>query len=194
MRITRHLGPRSAGFLLAVLQSLAFFESSSSAGTIRARTQDPVTIIASAQRAIETGDEGWVPTMERGDLAAIAAGFAQDGVFLTSTGTVIRGRAPVVALYRTDIAKMGPAIVGRLVQEGVTVSGGMICEWEHGWLIFEEKTGKRRISSAHYLTVWHRGTDSSRKVIWQLGALRAAGVSRSRPYYSLSSMTRPLSG
>ena len=135
----------------------------SSADSPRAQSPDPVTVIASAKNAIDAANSGWVPAMERGDADAVAAAYADDGVLVTSKGDAIRGRAAVAALYRAELAQMGRVVGGGLVQEGVTVSSGMIYEWGHGWLA-SRKDGKRRVSSGPYFTVWRRGPDGS----WQI--------------------------
>ena len=135
----------------------------SSADSPRAQGPDPVTVIASARNAIDAANAGWLPAMERGDAGAVAAAYADDGVLVTSKGEAIRGRAAVAALYRAELAQSGKVVGGGLVQEGVTVSSGMIYEWGRGWLAFQ-KDGKRRVSSGPYFTVWRRGPDGS----WQI--------------------------
>jgi uncharacterized protein (TIGR02246 family) len=139
----------------------------SPAATVRARGSDPVTLIASARQAIETANSGWVSQMERGDAAAVAAAYADDGVLVTSSGNAVRGRSAIAAFYRAEIARAGRITGGGLVQEGVTVSGGMIYEWGHGWLA-SERDGKRKVSSGPYLTVWRRGSDGTWRVIRNL--------------------------
>ena len=54
------------------------------------------------------------------------------------------------------------------MQEGVTVSGGLIYEWGHGWLAFEQKDGKPKKSSGLYFTVWKRGPDGKWAIIRNL--------------------------
>lgn len=129
---------------------------------------DPVALIASARQAIEDANSGWLPAMKRGDAAAVAAAYAADGVLITSKGASIRGRPAIEALYRAEIAQAGRVVGGGLVQEGVTVSGGLIYEWGRGWLVFRQKDGKQRVSSGPYFTVWRRGADGSWAIIRNL--------------------------
>lgn len=130
----------------------------------RAQGPDPVTIIASARNAIDAANSGWLPAMERGDAAAVADDYADDGVLLTSKGEALRGRAAIAARYRAELAQMGRVVGGGLVQEGVAVSGGMIYEWGHAWLAFQSKEGKRRTSAGPYLTIWRRGADGTWRI------------------------------
>ena len=62
---------------------------------------------------------------------------------------------------------MGRVVGGGLVQEGVTVSGGMIYEWGHGWLAFQ-KDGKRHVSSGPYFTVWRQSPDGTWSILRNL--------------------------
>ena len=173
----RYLGRRAGGYpsagsagpavvsvaALAAALALLLAARPSSADSARVQGPDPVTVIASAKTAIDAANSGWVPAMERGDADAVAAAYADDGVLVTSKGDAIRGRAAVAARYRAELAQMGRVVGGGLVQEGVTVSSGMIYEWGHGWLAFQ-KGGERQVSSGPYFTVWRRGPDGG----WQI--------------------------
>jgi uncharacterized protein (TIGR02246 family) len=130
--------------------------------------QDPVTLIASAQHAIEAANAARLPAMERGDADAVAAAYAADGVLITSKGTAVAGRSAIAALYRTELSQIGRVISGGLTQEGVTVSGGLIYEWGRGWLVFRLQDGKRKQSSGPYLTVWRRNPDGGWLIIRNL--------------------------
>lgn len=156
----------SVVFLMVALAPLVL-AFPSSAETMRAVSPDPVTLIASARNAIEAANAGWVPAMKRGDAAAVAADYADDGILLTSNGAAFRGRTAIAARYQTALAQMGRVVGGGLVQEGVTVSGGMIYEWGHGWLAFQ-KDGKRKQSSGAYFTVWRRDPDGSWRILRNL--------------------------
>lgn len=160
--------PLSARFLPALLLPVCLFAVRSSTAATHAATSDPVAIIASAQHEIEEANTGWLPAMERGDAAAVAAAYAADGVLITSKGEAVRGRSAVAARYRAEITQLGQVIGGGIVQEGVTVSNGLIYEWGHGWLAFRQKGGKRKVSSGPYFTVWRRGPDGKWAIIRNL--------------------------
>jgi uncharacterized protein (TIGR02246 family) len=164
--------PLTAPLLPALLLPLCLLAlGSPTAATdaaVHGATPDPVAIIASAQQAIETANTGWLPAMERGDADAVAAAYAADGVLITSKGEAVRGRSAIAARYRAEISQLGQVSGGGLVQEGVTVSNGLIYEWGHGWLAFEQKDGKRKVSSGPYFTVWRRGPDGKWAIIRNL--------------------------
>lgn len=151
-----------------LLLPVCLFAVRGSAAAMQTAAPDPVSIIASARQAIEAANAGWLPAMERGDAASVAAAYAVDGVLITSKGAAIRGRSAIAALYRSELAQLGQVSGGGLVQEGVTVSGGLIYEWGHGWLIFKQKDGKRRVSSGPYFTVWRRSPQGTWVIIRNL--------------------------
>lgn len=156
--------------LLAAAVPLLLLARPSAADTERAQAAqgpDPVTVIASARNAIDAANTSWLPAMERGDAAAVAAPYADDGVLITSKGTAIRGRAAIAARYRAELAGLGRVVGGGLIQEGVTVADGMVYEWGHGWLAFQ-KDGKRRERSGPYFTVWRRGSDGTWRILRNL--------------------------
>lgn len=165
MRVSfaRHLPP----FASAALGMLCLVALRSSAATMPAAVPDPVTVIASARQAIESANTAWLPAMERGDSAAVAAAYARDGVLITANGTSFRGRLAIAARYRAELGQLGQVVGGGLVQEGVTVADGLIYEWGHGWLTFQ-KDGKRRVSSGSYFTVWRRGPDGHWRILRNL--------------------------
>ena len=161
-------GLLSARLLAVVLLPVCLLVLRSSSAATHGVGADPVSIIASARPAIEAANTGWLPAMERGDADAVAAAYAADGVLITSKGLAIRGRAAIAARYRAEMAQLGHVVGGGLVQEGVTVSGGLIYEWGSGWLAFRQKDGKRQVSSGPYFTVWRRGTDGTWSIIRNL--------------------------
>jgi ketosteroid isomerase-like protein/uncharacterized membrane protein YagU involved in acid resistance len=152
--------------ILAAALPLLLLAAPTSAATMQA-SPDPVTTIASAKEAIEVANSSWLPQMQRGDAAGVAAAYADDGVLLLANGTALRGRAAITARYRTELTQLGRVVDGGLVQEGVAVSGGLIYEWGHGWLAFQ-KEGTRQVSSGPYFTVWRRGPGGSWRIIRNL--------------------------
>ena len=158
----------SAWRFTALLLPVCLLTRRGSAAATYASSPDPVTLIASARQAIEAANTGWLPALKRGDADAVAADYAPDGILITSKGVSVRGRSAIAASYRAEISQLGRVTDGGLVQEGVTVSGGLIYEWGHGWLAFTQKDGKRKKSSGLYFTVWKRGPDGHWAIIRNL--------------------------
>lgn len=132
------------------------FLGQASAEGVGATAANVVALIASAAPTIKRANSDWLPAMMRGDVAALAAPYADNGVLLTSSGVSILGPEKIAAFYRTDLQQTGRIRGGALVEDGVTVSGGLIYEWGHAWLTVERKDGSRVRHGGQYLTVWRR--------------------------------------
>ena len=123
---------------------------------------DTAAILASARPEIEAANAAWFPGLQRHDASAIAAAYADSGLFIGGDGTVTRGRDAVARLYAARFPRLRPIRSGRVVQDGMTVLGATrIAEWGHAWIDMEpERAGGPLVrSGGTYLTVWERGAD-----------------------------------
>ena len=123
---------------------------------------DTAAILASARPEIEAANAAWFPGLQRHDARAIAAAYADSGLFIGGDGTVTRGRDAVARLYAARFPRLRPIRSGRVVQDGMTVLGATrIAEWGHAWIDMEpERAGAPLVrSGGTYLTVWERGRD-----------------------------------
>ncbi len=111
-------------------------------------------IPADARAAIAAANDAWLPAMKARDATTIAAPYADDGVFVTATGTVARGRDGVAQLMRDRFAQTAAVTGGELVQDGITRQGALIYEWGHAVLTLAVKTAQPSQSRGRYLTVW----------------------------------------
>ena len=120
---------------------------------------DPAAILASARAEIEAANAAWLPGLQHRDAAAIAAPYADSGLFIAGDGTVTRGRDAVMRMYAARFPRLRPIRAGGIVQEGLNVLGPTrIVEWGRGWLEMEpERAGDPPMrSGGTYLTVWER--------------------------------------
>lgn len=110
--------------------------------------------IAAAKPAIEQANGDWLRALKAGDAAAIAAAYADDGVFVLPDGSQLAGRAAVEKLY----ARPTPGIVvGGIDSEGVACGAdGLIYEWGQGRLVTRDADGREQTRGGPYLTVWKR--------------------------------------
>ncbi|PZQ53274.1 MAG: hypothetical protein DI570_24225 [Phenylobacterium zucineum] len=108
----------------------------------------------SARPTIEHANGDWIRALKAGDGAAIAAAYAEDGIFVLPDGAVIRGRAAVQALY----AKSGPAVVGGGIESQGLVCGppGILYEWGRGVVRSRDAEGRESERGGDYLTVWRQ--------------------------------------
>lgn len=132
---------------------------------------DTAAILASARPEIEAANAAWLPGLQHHDARAIAAAYADSGLFVAGDGTVTRGRDGVMRMYAARFPRLRPIRSGGIVQDGLTVLGPTrIAEWGHGWLDLEpEQSGGLPVrTGGTYLTVWERERDGHWRIVRNL--------------------------
>ena len=114
-------------------------------------------IPAAARDTIAAANADWIPALKKHDANAIAAPYAEDGVFVTATGDVFKGRAAVAQLMRDRCAQIGTVLGGSLVQDALTRQGSLIYEWGHADVEIARAGAAPQHSRGRYLTVWRQG-------------------------------------
>ena len=113
--------------------------------------------LAEARPFIEKANTDWLPAMKAKDAEALAAAYAEDGVFVLSDGRQIVGRAAITDFYRQRVASLAQVLDGGIHHDGQTwVRDGLVYEWGHGGSTTIDKAGKRATGGGPYLTVWKR--------------------------------------
>ncbi len=123
---------------------------------------------ADARATIAAANVAWLPALRAHDAAAIAAPYADNGVFVTPNGAVVSGRDGVAQLMRERFAKAGKVTAGELVQDGITRQGMFIYEWGHAVLEIEQEGGAAVKSRGRYLTVWQRSAAGRWQIVRNL--------------------------
>ena len=136
-------------------------------GTMSFIPQDS-TIPADARETIAAANADWIPALKRHDADAIAAPYADDGVFVTATGDVFKGRAAVAQLMRDRLAQMGTVVSGSLLQDGITRQGALVYEWGHADLELARQGAPPQHSRGRYLTVWQQGKGGRWQIVRNL--------------------------
>jgi uncharacterized protein (TIGR02246 family) len=160
--------------LTAPLGSRPLLAQTAAAGAAARRTEaalDTAAILASARPPIDAANAAWFPGLRSRDARAIAAAYADSGLFIAADGTVTRGRAEVERMYTARFPRLGVIRAGGVVQDGLTVLGpSRIAEWGHGWLELgpKEEGGAPVRSSGTYLTVWQREADGQWRIVRNL--------------------------
>ena len=132
---------------------------------------DTAAILRSARPEIEAANAAWLPGLKQHDAAAIAAPYADSGLFIQADGSVIRGRAAIAKMYVDRFPRLQGIRDGGIIQDGMAVvSATLIYEWGHGWLELAPRTagGAPVRSGGTYLTVWQRATDGHWRIIRNL--------------------------
>lgn len=132
---------------------------------------DTAAILASARPEIDAANAAWLPGLREHDAPAIAAAYADSGLFIGADGTVTRGRDAVTRMYAARFPRLRPILSGGVVQDGLTVlAPTRIAEWGHGWLDMkpDREGGPPVRSGGTYLTIWERGADGHWRIVRNL--------------------------
>ena len=139
---------------------MAFLLLSASACFAQTKAIDP-----GARKDIDAGNQAWVDGMKSGDIAAVAASFAEDALSCGPSGECEKGRAAIEASLKARVAKMGRAVSATVTSEGSVQQGDFVYEWGESWATYPGG-GKR---GGHYLTVWERERDGKWRIYRNLG-------------------------
>ena len=167
---TLPLGTLAAALLLVPALLAQATSSAKAPGPERVRL-DTAAILRSARPEIDAANAAWLPGLRQHDAKAIAAPYADSGLFIAGDGTVTRGREAVARMYEARFPKLRPIRAGGIVQDGVAVlAPTRILEWGHGWLEMEpERQGAPPApSGGSYVTVWERQADGHWRIVRNL--------------------------
>ena len=156
--------------LLATALSFARTLGAQSGEASKARL-DTAAIVASARPEIDAANAAWFPGLQHHDAAAIAAAYADGGLFIAGDGTVTRGRDAVMRMYAARFGRLRPLRAGGVNQEGLTIlSATRIAEWGRGWIEMEaERPSAPPVrSGGSYLTIWERQADGHWRIVRNL--------------------------
>lgn len=111
---------------------------------------------AAARAAIERANGEWAEAIESGDADRLAAPYAEDGVFVASDGTTVKGRKAIRDFFAAG-DRTAEVTDAELKSDGAVLSAdGLVYEWGHGRLGFRTGDGRNVARQAGYLTVWKR--------------------------------------
>lgn len=125
------------------------------AAALAAAPADCSALVASARPAIDHANDDWIRALKARDAAAIAAAYADDGIFVLPDGTLVKGRSAVQALYAANGKAADSITGGGIESQGTACSAdGLIYEWGNGVIRQRGPDGAERTRGGPYLTVW----------------------------------------
>src|SRR5262249_34835644 len=114
--------------------------------------------------AIKKANSDFEVATAKGDVATIVEPSAADALFITSDGTMAKGRDQIEQLYRDRFAKAVASLDAKIESDQVVVAGDMAYESGRGSLTHTVKY-KRETDWARLLTIWRRQPDGGGKII-----------------------------
>jgi uncharacterized protein (TIGR02246 family) len=124
---------------------------------------------ATALTTIDHADSDWLGAMQSRNVERIVEPYDREGMFVTVTGVVIRGRDSIAALYRRRLGAIARIQDGAIVREGVqAVNDTLIYEWGHGGMTFTDTSGAMHKTNGPYLTVWRKEPNGTWRIIRNL--------------------------
>jgi uncharacterized protein (TIGR02246 family) len=134
----------------------------------KSESRAPSAALTEARKGIDKGNAQWIEAWDRADATLIASLFADDGVMLGRNGKSFKGPKEIFERMRTVMEAAG---------KGVKATVTTVDLWPDGDIAYE--TGKYSYTSVEkgqpvtdegrYVTIWRRQSDSSWKIIMDMG-------------------------
>ena len=121
-----------------------------------------------AKQAIDKGNAQWSEGWKKGDAQMVAAIFAEDGVQLSSTGKVIKGRQQIQDRQKAAMQNVDPGVQVTVTTITVWLVGDVAYETGKYKYVYVEK-GKSSTDEGRYVTAWKKQKDGSWKLIMDMG-------------------------
>ena len=154
--------------LIIFLAAISIIAQNSNQSKTRNNSSDA---LAEARSAIDKGNAQWADAWTKGDAAAVADLFAEDGKFLSSSGKIYKGHEQILNLYKNAMKGIGTDI------KGMKVTVETVNVWLDGDMAFEtgkysynyEENGKPTVEAGKYVTIWKKQKDGSWKLFMDMG-------------------------
>jgi len=124
----------------------------------------PPVDVAAVKLAIEAANKKFVAAMMAGDTVGAAANYAEDAIAMQPNAPAWKGRAGI-AHGLAGFMTMGKVTQFDGATDDVMVAGDMAVETGHGEMTLTPTKGKPMHDKLKYVTVWHKQTDGSWKIV-----------------------------
>lgn len=120
-------------------------------------------VLAEARSAIDKGNAQWSEGWFKRDAAMVSAIFADDGVQLTLSGKVVKGRQQIMERLKAAMEGADPGVKVTVTTANVWVDGDTAYETGKYKYEYTEK-GKPGVEEGRYVTAWKKQKDGSWKL------------------------------
>ena len=118
---------------------------------------------AEAKVAIDKGNAQWSEGWKKGDATLVADVFEKDGIQLSPSGKVIKGRQHISDRQKTAMAGVDPGVIVTVTTTKIWLDGNTAYESGKYKYEYTEK-GKPAKDEGLYVTIWKRQANGSWKL------------------------------
>jgi uncharacterized protein (TIGR02246 family) len=124
--------------------------------------------LAEARQAIDKGNAQWIDAWDKGDASLIAQLFAPDGILLGGKGKSFKGPQQILERMKTVMEAAGKGVKATVTTVDLWLDSDTTYETGKYSYTSREK-GQPVTDEGRYVTVWRRQSDSSWKIIVDMG-------------------------
>src|SRR3954469_22520738 len=147
-----------AGMILALAAATCVFaQAQKQTAAVSTASADA---LAEVRSAIDKGNAQWAEGWSKGDAALVASIFAEDGVQLSGSGQLIKGRQQILERQKAAMAGADPGVKVTVTTTNVWLDGETAYETGKYKYEYTEK-GKPGKDEGRYVTIWKRQKDGS---------------------------------
>ena len=151
-----------------VVALIAAFASVRAAQEGKGPSPTPSGALAEARQAIDKGNAQWIEAWDKADASLLSRLFAEDGVLLGRNGKIFKGPQQIFERQKAVMEGAGKGVKATVTTVDLWLDGEMAYETGKYSYDYQEK-GKPVNEAGRYVTIWKRQSDSSWKIIMDMG-------------------------
>ena len=151
-----------------ILLMIATSLSALAAQETKTEIATPSGELTEARKAIDKGNAQWIEAWDKADASLIAGLFATDGVLLGKNGKSFKGPNQILERMKTVMGAAGKGVKATVTTVDLWLDGDIA--YETGKYSYtSQETGQPVTDEGRYVTIWRRQSDSSWKIIVDMG-------------------------
>lgn len=128
----------------------------------------PSADLTEARKAIDKGNAQWIEAWDKADASLIAGLFAPEGILLRKDGKFFKGPKEILERMNTVMGAAGKGVKATVITVDLWLDGEIAYETGKYSYTRQEK-GRPVTDEGRYVTIWHRQSDGSWKIIVDMG-------------------------